>query len=104
MRNIFLITIFCFLFSSCEENPEKDPNMLYGQKCILRNKWISGRNSEHYFLISLLEDSTMVREWYVGKEKFWNRNIGDTLTFDYIRKDGFFKSNGRYEILLRGSN
>lgn len=104
MKNTFLIAIFCFLFSSCSENQEKDPNMLYGQKCILRNKWISGRHSDHYFLISLLEDSTMVREWWVRDEKFWTRDIGDTLTFDYIRKDGFFKSNGRYGISISEGN
>jgi hypothetical protein len=104
MKKILFLIITIFLLTSCGGSELKDPNLLYGQKCILRNKWISGRHSDHYFLISLLEDSTMIREFYVRKEKFWIRNIGDTLTFDYIRKDAFFKSNGNYEILLREGN
>ena len=98
MKKFFFSILLILSLISCE-NPETLPGILHNQKCILRNKWIS--HTRHYFLISLPEDSTMVREMEVNYEKFWKRSIGDTLTYQYISADKFFKSNGKYDLQVK---
>ncbi len=102
MKKIFYLLSIAALIISCSNDSQKDNGLVYNQKCVVRNKWISGRFSDHYLLISLAEDSMMVREWRTTDKIFWKKGIGDTVFFNFIRKDLFFKADGLYENPLPG--
>lgn len=59
-----------------------------------------GRNvvyEQKYFLVQLLSDTTMYTEWRgpygygVYDSVYYSTNMGDTVHFDYIRKNRFWR-------------
>lgn len=44
----------------------------------------------HSLLIRDLKDTTLFIEWSTSKEKYYNYQIGDTVKFDYIKKEHWF--------------
>jgi len=58
-------------------------------------------NVGNYFLVRSITDTTLYTELnglnfnplseYYGSPLYWNKKLGDTLTFEYIRKDRFWK-------------
>lgn len=92
MKNIFLIIIAIILITSCGNSPYvPDPKIHYiNHDFIIRDKWISGRYSYHYILISPSGENQVATEYSIESEKYWNLNKGDIVHFDYILKDRFF--------------
>ena len=45
----------------------------------------------HTLLIMDMKDSTAFLEWITTHEKYYNYRVGDTVHFDRIRKDRWFK-------------
>lgn len=45
----------------------------------------------HTLLIRSARDTTLFVEWSVSKEKYYNYHVGDSVKFDYIRRDHWFK-------------
>lgn len=99
--------LFAILFSSCKNNVA-DPEIHYlKEKCVIMAKGgYSERNGKFsnqgkYFLIRRVLDTTEYTElagynWapladYYGSSIYYSKNIGDTLFFDYIRKERFWK-------------
>ncbi len=64
-----------------------------GQESGLSDNRFHTPTVSHTILVRDLNDSTLFMEWKTTKEKYYNYNIGDTIFFDYIRKDSWFKIN-----------
>jgi hypothetical protein len=45
----------------------------------------------HTILIMDIKDSTSFIEWRTTTEKYYNYKVGDTVHFDHIRRDRWFK-------------
>ena len=54
------------------------------------------RGVSREWLIQSVKDTCLYTRWDVTDDSAWfNSSIGDTLHFDYIRKDRFFKIHNR---------
>lgn len=109
---VFLLSLtilLTFFFSLHQVNITKISNknsLYYNEKLVIveTNEYSSHENyhkspSTKIFLVRRVSDSTMYAELRSRDEKgFWtlpchvwyNCHVGDTITFDYIRKDRFF--------------
>lgn len=101
---MFLWTItMLFLTASCNEPDEcapKDQTQFYIDiDCIIVEKIPAtpvGKHTSKAFLIRMLSDTTKYSEfihvsnYYMEDEYYYNHEVGDTLHFDYIRRERFF--------------
>jgi len=103
---IVVITIFAasatFLFLvSCNGKVKPDSNIHYiNMDCIIVEKISSvesGRHTSKAFLIRSVKDTTLYSEYLdlyrytMPDSVYYSNEVGDTLHFDYIRKNRFFK-------------
>ena len=101
---LFLIALsigIISIFASCEGRSKPDSNMHYiNMNCIIVEKISSvgsGRLTSKAFLIRGVKDTTLYSEYvslrqYVMQDSvYYKHEVGDTLHFDYIRKNRFFK-------------
>lgn len=90
--SILLIGILSLSSCCSDDNWKPNPNEFFiKEKCVVVEKWISGRHSDHWLLIRSTTDTTLYTEWNSSDETYWNNEPGDTVYFDYLRKDRFFK-------------
>jgi hypothetical protein len=92
-----LITVF----TSCEGKSKPDSNIHYiNMDCIIVEKISSvesGRHTSKAFLIRSVKDTTLYSEYLdlyrytMPDSVYYSNEVGDTLHFDYIRKNRFFK-------------
>ena len=92
-----LITVF----TSCESKSKPDSNIHYiNMDCIIVEKISSvesGRHTSKAFLIRSVKDTTLYSEYLdlyrytMPDSVYYSNEVGDTLHFDYIRKNRFFK-------------
>jgi hypothetical protein len=103
---VVYVMLCVVLFSSCENGADKKVHYIK-EKCIILDKGgYDERDGKYtnvgkYFLIRRISDTTEYTEltgynWgelsdYYGSKLYFSKNIGDTLFFDYIRKDRFWK-------------
>ena len=107
-----LIMIFgIFLLSSCggSDNHENLSNTHYvNEDFKVASKWMDGRSDKFILIQRLVEDTTMYAEWETSScgcgdrndKKWWNYKLGDTVHFDHIRKDRFFKIENPKESII----
>jgi hypothetical protein len=94
---IVVITIF----ASCNDKVKPDPNIHHiNMDCIIVEKISSvesGRHTSKAFLIRSVKDTTLYSEYLdlyrytMPDSVYYSNEVGDTLHFDYIRKNRFFK-------------
>jgi hypothetical protein len=92
-----LITVF----TSYEGKSKPDPNIHHiNMDCIIVEKISSvesGRHTSKAFLIRSVKDTTLYSEYLdlyrytMPDSVYYSNEVGDTLHFDYIRKNRFFK-------------
>ena len=93
-----LITVF----TSCEGKSKPDPDIHYiNMDCVIVEKIPSvgsfSKRTSKAFLIRGLEDTTLYSEYVdlyrydMSDSLYYSSKVGDTLHFDYIRKNRFFK-------------
>lgn len=104
MKNVVLI-LCMFLFVFCE--PRKSSHYLNEKFIIVSSNEESGLSNDKFhkpilvkkWLIQSLSDTTQFAEltshggykqFYITKELWYNKNVGDTLYFEYILKERFF--------------
>jgi hypothetical protein len=89
-----------------------DESRIYNVKCVIREKGFSTNNSSHdgcYFLIQRVDYPFTYTElndsnwrgfqetrkyssgYSTGSALYWSKEVGDTLFFEYIEKDRFWK-------------
>lgn len=103
MKLIKLLFLFCtLLLIACSNDKPRPKTHFIDVHFVIRSKGsTTGRNEWRFFLIQGVEDSTVWGEYYGLKtyglpDSIWyNREIGDTLWFKYIRKDRFFHKTPR---------
>jgi hypothetical protein len=101
---LFLIalTVGVFaIFASCDGKSKPDPDIHYiNIDCIIVEKISSvgsGRLTSKAFLIRGTKDTTLYSEYVdlyrytMSDSLYYSSKAGDTLHFDYIRKNRFFK-------------
>jgi hypothetical protein len=101
---LFLIalTVGVFaIFASCDGKSKPDPDIHYiNIDCIIVEKISSvgsGRLTSKAFLIRGTKDTTLYSEYVdlyrytMTDSLYYSSKVGDTLHFDYIRKNRFFK-------------
>jgi|LakMenEpi03Aug12_release.lakeMendotaPanAssembly.Ray.scaffolds.fasta_scaffold12615_5 hypothetical protein len=101
---LFLIalTVGVFaIFASCDGKSKPDPDIHYiNIDCIIVEKISSvgsGRLTSKAFLIRGTKDTTLYSEYVdlyrydMSDSLYYSSKVGDTLHFDYIRKNRFFK-------------
>ena len=90
------------IFASCEGRSKPDSNIHYiNMDCVIVEKIPSvgsfGKRTSKAFLIRGLEDTTLYSEYVdlyrytMSDSLYYSSKVGDTLHFDYIRKNRFFK-------------
>lgn len=100
MKKIFTLLALVLMFSSCETKKTQNERKIYrNQKYVVvtvgadqgatHDKFHTPREYK-LLLARSMRDTTAFIEWHVDNEKFYNTHIGDTLRFDYIRKDREF--------------
>ncbi len=101
---LFFITLMIgviTIFASCESKVKPNPNNHYiNMNCVIVEKIPSvesvGRRTSKAFLIRGLEDTTLYSEYIdlyrytMSDSMYYNHEVGDTLHFDFIRKERFF--------------
>jgi len=106
MRKIAAFLILAVILSSCLGFRHKD-DLYYNYKVTIVEKGgyaeRNGKFNEYgkYFLVRSIEDTTLYTELsgnnfsalseFYGSSLYWSKQKGDTLTFDHIRKDRFWK-------------
>ena len=102
---LFLIALsigIIAIFASCEGRSKPDSNIHYiNMDCVIVEKIPSvgsfGKRTSKAFLIRGLEDTTLYSEYVdlyrytMTDSLYYSSKVGDTLHFDYIRKNRFFK-------------
>lgn len=102
---LFLIALsigIIAIFASCEGRSKPNSNIHYiNMDCVIFEKIPSvgsfGRHNSKAFLIRGVKDTTLYSE-YVDLHRYtmpdsvyYNHEVGDTLHFDFIKKNRFFK-------------
>ncbi len=111
MRNVILSMLAIALMASCGEGGRSE-SMHYDLKCrLVSTNEDQGFSHDKYrrpvacrlWLVQSLEDTTMFAEIKdcegymdidITDELWYNKKIGDTLHYDRIRRDRFFKLKG----------
>ena len=101
---LFLIALMVgvfAIFASCDGKSKPDPDIHYiNIDCIIVEKISSvgsGRLTSKAFLIRGIKDTTLYSEYVdlyrytMTDSLYYSSEVGDTLHFDYIRKNRFFK-------------
>ena len=102
---LFLIALsigIIAIFASCEDRSKPDSNIHYiNMDCVIVEKIPSvgsfGKRTSKAFLIRGLKDTTLYSEYVdlyrydMSDSLYYSSKVGDTLHFDYIRKNRFFK-------------
>jgi hypothetical protein len=101
---LFLIALsigIIAIFASCEGRSKPDSNIHYiNMDCVIVEKISSvesGRHTSKAFLIRSVKDTTLYSEYLdlyrytMPDSVYYSNEVGDTLHFDYIRKNRFFK-------------
>lgn len=99
---IALVVGIITIFASCENEVKPNANIHYiNMDCVIVEKIPSvgsfGRHTSKAFLIRGVKDTTLyseyvgVRQYIMPDSVYYNHEVGDTLHFDYIRKNRFFK-------------
>ena len=102
---LFLIALsigIIAIFASCEGRSKPDSNIHYiNMDCVIVEKIPSvgsfSKRTSKAFLIRGLEDTTLYSEYVdlyrydMSDSLYYSSKVGDTLHFDYIRKNRFFK-------------
>ena len=101
---LFLIALMVgvfAIFASCDSKSKPDPDIHYiNIDCIIVEKISSvgsGRLTSKAFLIRDTKDTTLYSEYVdlyrytMTDSVYYSNEVGDTLHFDYIRKNRFFK-------------
>lgn len=90
------------IFASCKNEVNPNPNIHYiNMDCIIVEKIPSvgsfGKHTSKAFLIRSAKDTTLyseyisLRQYIMPDSVYYKNEVGDTLHFDYIRKNRFFK-------------
>jgi hypothetical protein len=103
MKKLVLAILIVFLFIGCKNHDDK----YYNYKVIVKEKGgYAERNGKYtnvgkYFLVQSVEDTTLYTELngynfdalgeHYGSSLFYSKEVGDTLFFDYIKKDRFWE-------------
>jgi len=90
---LFLVAL---MLTSCQER--HDDELFYNLKCKVVSiqeptNWRSGKFSgtERMWLMQSLSDTTLYAKWNsMNDSTYYSTIVGDTVHFDYIRKDRFF--------------
>ena len=100
---LFLIALsigIIAIFASCEGRSKPDSNIHYiNMDCVIVEKIPSVESGRHSkaFLIRSVKDTTLYSEYLdlyrytMPDSVYYSNEVGDTLHFDYIRKNRFFK-------------
>lgn len=105
MKKLIIILLFLFTISCKEKNHDE---LYFNEKFkIVKTNESSAITNDKFhepifvkkWLIQRLSDTTMYAElsnyddyyFKITNTLWYNKNIGDTLYFEYIRKDRFFK-------------
>ena len=102
---LFLIALsigIIAIFASCEGRSKPDSNIHYiNMDCVIVEKIPTvgsfGKRTSKAFLIRGLKDTTLYSEYVdlyrytMSDSLYYSSKVGDTLHFDYIRKNRFFK-------------
>ena len=102
---LFLIALsigIIAIFASCEGRSKPDPDIHYiNMDCVIVEKIPTvgsfGKRTSKAFLIRGLKDTTLYSEYVdlyrytMSDSLYYSSKAGDTLHFDYIRKNRFFK-------------
>ena len=89
---LFIVPIICAIMMSCNNHGsvenKTDDRFVYNYQGKVIEKYVIGRtNASHYLVIQGLYDTNQVFEWPTNLKNYSNRQIGDTVHFDYIRAD-----------------
>ena len=102
MKKIIALIGLVTIITSCKSEFKPDPNIHYiNMDCVIVEKipvvGSTGKYTSKAFLIRGVKDTTLYQE-YIGLRQYimtdsmyYNHKVGDTLHFDYIRKNRFFK-------------
>ena len=98
---IAIMIVVITIFASCNGKVKPDSNIHYiNMDCIIVEKISSvesGRHTSKAFLIRSVKDTTLYSEYVdlyrytMPDSVYYSNEVGDTLHFDYIRKNRFFK-------------
>ncbi len=97
-----LIFLSLFALTSCHNEIKPDPSIHYiNMDCIIVEKIPTadgiGKQTTKAFLIRGLKDTTLYHEYIdlhqykMSDSVYYNHEVGDTIHFDFIRKNRFFK-------------
>lgn len=101
-KGLFLVALIAFgtplilLITSCQKNHNSE--LFYNLKCKVVSiqepaNWRSGKFSgtERMWLMQSLSDTTLYAKWNsMNDSTYYSTIVGDTVHFDYIKKDRFF--------------
>jgi len=96
--------IFCGIYAILFIHKDYTNELYFNKKGIIvkmgeeegfTNDKFHNPTQHHTLLIIDLKDTTAFLEWRTSAEKYYNYNIGDTVHFEHIRKERWFKINKR---------
>lgn len=93
MKKIIFSLLLSLTLFSCSNHSDianqTDDRFLYDYNGIIIDKFVIGDHwaqPHYYFIIESIEDAQMF-EWNTDMKNYENKEIGDTVHFDYIKKD-----------------
>lgn len=90
IKLVILLFVFLSVASCSIKSPENrtSTEFAYDYKGILIEKAIIGHSCPRYFfIIQDIEDTNIIFEHETDIKSYVNRNVGDTVVFEYIRLD-----------------